>query len=37
MATDAMATLREGRTTLEELRRVLPPSALRELRSTVIT
>jgi type II secretory ATPase GspE/PulE/Tfp pilus assembly ATPase PilB-like protein len=32
MATDALAKLREGRTTLEELVRVLPPSALRELR-----
>jgi len=36
MATDALAKLREGRTTLEELLRVLPPQALRELRSTVI-
>jgi type IV pilus assembly protein PilB len=35
MATDALAKLREGRTTLEELIRVMPPSALRELRSTV--
>jgi type II secretory ATPase GspE/PulE/Tfp pilus assembly ATPase PilB-like protein len=35
MATDALAKLREGRTTLEELLRVMPPSALRELRSTV--
>jgi type IV pilus assembly protein PilB len=33
MATDALARLREGRTTLEELVRVLPPSALRELRT----
>jgi type IV pilus assembly protein PilB len=36
MATDAMAKLREGRTTLEELLRVMPPSALRELRSTLV-
>jgi type IV pilus assembly protein PilB len=36
MATDAMAKLREGRTTLDELHRVLPLSALRELRSMVI-
>jgi type IV pilus assembly protein PilB len=36
MATDAVAKLREGRTTLEELLRVLPPSALRELRTTLI-
>jgi type IV pilus assembly protein PilB len=35
MATDALAKLREGRTTLEELLRVLPPSALRELRTTL--
>jgi type II secretory ATPase GspE/PulE/Tfp pilus assembly ATPase PilB-like protein len=35
LATDAMAKLREGRTTLDEVLRVLPPSALRELRSTV--
>jgi type IV pilus assembly protein PilB len=35
MATDAMIKLREGRTTLEELVRVLPPSALRELRTTI--
>jgi type II secretory ATPase GspE/PulE/Tfp pilus assembly ATPase PilB-like protein len=35
MATDAMAKLREGRTTLDEVLRVLPPTALRELRSTV--
>src|SRR5262245_42452215 len=35
LATDAMAQLREGRTTLDEMLRVLPPSALRELRSTV--
>jgi type IV pilus assembly protein PilB len=34
LATDAMVKLREGRTTLEELLRVMPPSALRELRST---
>jgi type IV pilus assembly protein PilB len=34
MATDALTKLREGRTTLEELLRVLPPSALRELRTT---
>jgi type IV pilus assembly protein PilB len=34
MATDALARLREGRTTLEELLRVMPPSALRELRTT---
>jgi type IV pilus assembly protein PilB len=33
MASDALAKLREGRTTLEELLRVMPPSALRELRS----
>jgi type II secretory ATPase GspE/PulE/Tfp pilus assembly ATPase PilB-like protein len=33
MATDALAKLREGRTTLEELLRVMPPSALRELRT----
>jgi type IV pilus assembly protein PilB len=36
MATDAMAKLREGRTTLDELLRVLPLSALRELRSMVM-
>ena len=36
MATDALAKLREGRTTLDELHRVLPLSALRELRSIVI-
>jgi type IV pilus assembly protein PilB len=35
MATDALAKLREGRTTLDELLRVLPLSALRELRSMV--
>jgi type II secretory ATPase GspE/PulE/Tfp pilus assembly ATPase PilB-like protein len=35
LATDAMARLRDGRTTLDEVLRVLPPSALRELRSTV--
>jgi type IV pilus assembly protein PilB len=36
MATDAIVKLREGRTTLDELLRVLPLSALRELRSTII-
>jgi type II secretory ATPase GspE/PulE/Tfp pilus assembly ATPase PilB-like protein len=36
MATDALVKLREGRTTLEELLRVMPPSALRELRDTLI-
>jgi hypothetical protein len=36
MATDALAKLREGRTTLDELRRVLPLSALRELQNTVM-
>jgi type II secretory ATPase GspE/PulE/Tfp pilus assembly ATPase PilB-like protein len=36
MATDAVAKLREGRTTLEELLRVMPPSALRELRGMVL-
>ncbi|HEX6210769.1 MAG TPA: ATPase, T2SS/T4P/T4SS family [Methylomirabilota bacterium] len=36
MATDAVAKLREGRTTLDEVLRVLPLSALRELRSMVI-
>ena len=36
MATDALAKLREGRTTLDELRRVLPLSAARELRSMVM-
>jgi type IV pilus assembly protein PilB len=36
MATDAMAKLREGRTTLDELLRVMPPSALRELRSMIV-
>jgi type IV pilus assembly protein PilB len=36
MASDALAKLREGRTTLDELLRVLPPSALRELRATVV-
>jgi type II secretory ATPase GspE/PulE/Tfp pilus assembly ATPase PilB-like protein len=36
MATDALTKLREQRTTLEELLRVLPPSALRELRTTPI-
>jgi type IV pilus assembly protein PilB len=35
MAADALAKLREGRTTLDELLRVLPPSALRDLRATV--
>jgi hypothetical protein len=35
MATDALAKLREGRTTLDELLRVMPPSAVRELRSVV--
>jgi len=33
MASDALAKLREGRTTVDELRRVLPVSALRELRA----
>jgi type IV pilus assembly protein PilB len=36
MATDALAKLREGFTTLDELLRVLPASALRELRSMVM-
>ena len=36
MATDALAKLREGRTTVDELLRVLPVSALRELRSTMM-
>jgi len=36
MATDAMAKLREHRTTLEELLRVMPPSALRELRGMLV-
>jgi len=36
MATDAVAKLREGRTTLDELFRVMPPAAIRELRSMVI-
>jgi len=36
MATDALAKLREGSTTLDELLRVLPASALRELRSMVM-
>jgi type II secretory ATPase GspE/PulE/Tfp pilus assembly ATPase PilB-like protein len=36
LATDALAKLREGRTTLDELHRVLPLSALRELRSMVM-
>jgi type IV pilus assembly protein PilB len=36
LATDAMAKLREGSTTLDELLRVLPGSALRELRSMVM-
>jgi type IV pilus assembly protein PilB len=35
MASDALATLRQGRTTLDEILRVLPPSALQELRTTV--
>jgi type II secretory ATPase GspE/PulE/Tfp pilus assembly ATPase PilB-like protein len=35
MASDALTKLRDGRTTLDELLRVLPPSALRELRATV--
>jgi type IV pilus assembly protein PilB len=35
MATDGLAKLREGRTTLDELLRVLPPTALRELRTTI--
>ena len=35
MATDASSKLREHRTTLDELLRVLPPSALRELRTTL--
>ena len=35
MATDASSKLREHRTTLEELLRVLPPSALREFRTTL--
>jgi type IV pilus assembly protein PilB len=35
MATDALVKLREGRTTLEEVLRVMPPSAVRELRATV--
>src|SRR5918996_3236450 len=36
MAADALAKLREGRTTVDELLRVLPVSALRELRSTMM-
>ena len=36
MATDALMKLREQRTTLEELLRVLPPSALRELRTSLV-
>jgi len=36
MATDALAKLREGSTTLDELLRVLPASGLRELRSMVM-
>jgi type II secretory ATPase GspE/PulE/Tfp pilus assembly ATPase PilB-like protein len=36
MATDALVKLREGRTTIDELLRVMPPSARRELRATVI-
>jgi type IV pilus assembly protein PilB len=35
LATDGMAKLREGRTTLDEILRALPPPALRELRSIV--
>jgi type IV pilus assembly protein PilB len=35
MATDGLAKLREGRTTVDELLRVLPPTALRELRTTI--
>lgn len=35
MATDALAKPREGRTTLDELRRVLPLSALREFTTTL--
>jgi type IV pilus assembly protein PilB len=35
MATDALVKLREGRTTIDELLRVMPPSALRELRATI--
>jgi type IV pilus assembly protein PilB len=36
MADDALTRLREGRTTLDELRRVLPHSTLRQIRATVI-
>jgi type IV pilus assembly protein PilB len=36
LATDAVAKLREGRTTVDEVRRVLPPQSLRELRSMVL-
>ena len=36
LATDALAKVREGRTTLDELLRVLPLQALRELRTLVI-
>ena len=36
MATDAIVRLREGRTTLDEVLRVLPLSALRELRNMVM-
>jgi type IV pilus assembly protein PilB len=36
MATDALAKLREGRTTLQEVLRVMPGSALRELRRMVV-
>ena len=36
MATDALAKLREGRTTLDELLRVLPQSALREMGSMMM-
>ena len=35
LAADAMAKLREGRTTLDEIARVLPRTALRELHSIV--
>jgi type IV pilus assembly protein PilB len=36
MATDALSKLREGRTTLDELMRVLPQSALREMGSMMM-
>ena len=36
MADDALTRLREGRTTLDELLRVLPHSTLRQIRATVI-